>query len=335
MKNNKDYYQMLELTDDDKKLSSDEFNKKLKNNYRRLCKLYHPDKNPNNKEAEEQFKEVSEAYEHLSDADKKSKYDTFGHSKGRQQPDFSGFRFSRQQKVGEHMSLVINLTLEEFFTGVNKKYKYNRNDKCDDCKGHGGTGANNCGVCGGSGMILQTINTPIGQFNQAFPCNACEGVGLTYENTCNTCKGSGTKSIEEIVDLNVPHGVHENVTFVLAGKGHAVKGGECGDLHVRVMQIPHKIYTRVGNDLKMNLKLTYSQLVLGDKVEVTTIEGTKIRVTIPEHSDVGSNLRVTNKGLKAYKSENRGDIIISLGIDIPKQISETTRELLTKLKESI
>ena len=184
-------------------------------------------------------------------------------------------------------------------------------------------------------MVTQTINTPIGQFTQVFPCHVCDGIGLTYDNQCQTCNSSGLISSEETIEVDAPSGVQEGMTFVMKGKGHAIKNGTDGDLLINVMELPHKQYSRNGSDLKMNLKLTYSQLVLGDKIEVETIEGGKIRVTIPEHSDVGSTLRIQNKGLKSFNNDNRGDILVNLGISIPKQISETTKDLLIKLKDSI
>jgi molecular chaperone DnaJ len=233
------------------------------------------------------------------------------------------------------MNLSVKLTLEEIFTGVKKRYNYKHNAKCEVCNGHGGTEPRNCETCHGSGIVIRVLNTNIGQFRQPYPCPMCEGIGLKYAKGCEPCNNTGLSSIEETVEVDVPSGVQDGMTFIMPRKGHAIKGGEAGDLHITVMELPHKIYTRSGSDLKMKLKLTYSQLVLGDKVEIDTIEGGKIRVTIPEHTDVDTTLRAQNKGLKAYGKETRGDMVISLGISIPKQITETTRELLTKLKNSI
>lgn len=336
----KDYYKSLELSTEDKKLNGDEFKTKVKNNYRRLCKQYHPDKNPNNKEAEEIFKEISEAYSVLSDEEKRTKYDRYGRIDNRQQhyeDIFSHFGgMTKQHKVGEDMTLVIKLTLEEIFTGTKKKYKYSRNDKCGVCNGHGGTNSFTCETCNGHGSIVTSFNTPMGQFSQIISCQSCGGVGVKYENECETCKGNGVKKIEETIELDIPHGVVEGMVFIMVGKGQAIKGGETGDLHVRVMETSHKVFTRIGSgDLKMNLKLSYSQLVLGDKIDIETIDGNKIRVTIPEYSDVGNNLRIQNKGLKIYGKDVRGDLTITLGIDIPKQINEKTKKILEKLKEIV
>lgn len=325
----KDYYEVLGVS---KTASEDE----IKKSYRKLAKQYHPDKNPDDKEAETKFKEISEAYEHLSNQEKRNKYDQFGHNPGHQQQHynpFDGFRPERRVKVGETMSLVVKLTLEEIFTGTNKKYKYNRTEKCDDCHGHGGTNARNCGICNGNGYVMRMFNTPMGSITQMFPCQVCSGEGLVYEESCKTCNSTGLKTVEEVIDVNIPHGVMDGMRFVMAGKGHGVKGGETGDLHIVVSEIPHKVFTRSSSgDLKMNLKLTYTQLVLGDKVEVDMIDGGKIRVPIPEFSDVGNNLRIPKKGLKVFEKDSRGDLTITLGIDMPKELNESQREILSTLK---
>lgn len=329
----KDYYEILGVN---KNASSDE----IKKAYRTLAKEWHPDKNQNNKEAEEKFKEISEAYEHLSDTDKKAKYDRFGHaSSGNQgfhgEHPFADF-FRRQQaqdRVGQDMTLVLKLTMEEIYTGVKKRYKYKRNESCGGCSGHGGTGTKNCTSCGGSGVITRVIQTPVGYIQQSMSCNACEGVGTTYDVACKTCSGSGLTEKEETIDIDVPHGVFNGMTFVMQGKGHAIRSGKSGDLHIKVMELPHKVFTRVNDDLKMNLKLTYAQLVLGDKVEIETIDGGKIRVNIPPLSDVGNNLKIQNKGLKPYEAETRGDLIVNLTIKMPTSVSDSEKELLEKLKD--
>jgi molecular chaperone DnaJ len=325
----KDYYETLGLK---KGATSDE----IKKAYRKLVKKYHPDVNPNDKEAEELFKDVSSAYEVLSDTTKKTNYDQFGHNDMRNHhtsPFTYEHRIHRQERVGENMSLIIKLTLDEVYSGVNKRYKYNHADKCVTCDGHGGTDINNCSVCGGSGMAIQITNTPIGQMRMLVPCQTCDGIGLTYTHQCTDCHGHGITNIEETINVDIPHSVQEGMTFVMKGKGQAIKSGYNGDLHITVMILPHKDYVRNGNDLKIKLKLTYPQLVLGDKVEVNTIDGGKIRVTIPEHSDVGNDLRVKSKGLKFYGSDNRGDMVISLGIIIPKEITNEEKDILINLKK--
>jgi len=331
----KDYYEVLGV---EKTASADE----IKKAYRKLAKENHPDKNQGDTEAEERFKEISEAYEHLSDPTKKQKYDQFGHSKGNSFAEdfgFNGFnpfnpfgRREKQPRVGETLTLGLKLTLEEIYSGTKKTYKYNRQENCHDCGGAGGLEPHDCTNCQGTGEVSYSQRTNFGVFIQNMPCNICGGAGTTYDVSCKTCNGSGLKTVEEIVDVDIPHGVENNMTFVMEGKGNSIKNGTAGDLHIRIIEKQHELFTRVNNDLKLNLKLSYPQLVLGDKVEVGTIEGGKIRITIPPFSDVNTNLKIQNKGLKMFRGENRGDLIITLGVEIPKSITEEQRELLEKLK---
>lgn len=327
----KDYYSILGIK---KGATSDE----IKKAYRKLAKDNHPDKNPDNKEAEERFKLVNEANETLSNDEKRAHYDQFGNEKPQQRQQTHHthqYYHTPPVRVGENMVLTLRLTLDEIFTGTKKRYKYNRDEKCDSCNGHGGTNPVNCSICGGSGMVMHITNTPMGSFRQITICHTCSGLGLSYEISCTPCNGSGLKNIEEIIEVEIPFGVQEGTVFLYHGKGHAIKGGNTGDLHIKVSEIPHKIYTRSGIDLKMNLKLTYSQLVLGDKVEIDTIDGGKIRIIIPGYSDVGSNLKIQNKGLKTYQTGVRGDVLITLGITIPKSVSDETKNLLIKLNDLI
>lgn len=324
----KDYYTVLGVN---KASTSDE----IKKSYRKLAKELHPDKNPNNKEAEERFKEVSEAYEHLSDPVKKTKYDQFGHVSNNQQPSRHDFGHEMQVRRGEDMNLLIKLTLEELYTGIVKRYKYMRNEKCDTCDGHGGSDAQECTVCNGMGWVARLHNTPFGLISTSHTCRTCDGCGFINKNQCEPCKSSGLKSKEETIDITIPSGMHEGSPVYMEGKGHAVKNGITGNLNIHIQELPNKTYMRNGSDLKMTLKLSYAQLVLGDKVELDTIDGGKIRINIPELSDVGTNLKVQNKGMKHLNKETRGDLLITLGVNIPKQISDETRELLNKLKDSI
>jgi molecular chaperone DnaJ len=318
----KNYYEILGVS---KESSSDD----IKKAYRNLAKLYHPDKNPNNSEAEENFKQVSEAYETLSDPEKKNRYDNAER--------FSGFGFNntgrqRPIRVGEIIKLNVKLTLEEIFSGVKKTYKFKRNDICSSCDGHGGTDIITCSTCNGSGILVQTFNTPIGYIRQAIECPDCNGSGQTYKNKCDVCNGDGVNLVDETVEINVPYGVLDGATFIMGGKGHAIKSGRHGDLYIVINELPHHKFIRDGNNLKIKLNLSYPQLVLGDKVEVETIDGSRIRVNIPEFSQVDTNLKVIGKGMAEFKGSNRGDMIITLGVNIPKKIDDETRDVLEKLK---
>lgn len=324
----KDYYEVLGVG---KNASPEE----IKKAYRLLAKEYHPDKNQGSEEATDKFKEISEAYEVLSNSDKKSNYDRFGHGNNRenQNPFYEYFRRRHKPEiVGETISILIKLTLEEIYSGVKKTYTYNRNDSCNTCLGKGGLDSTECPTCQGNGSIISTIKTSVGTFQNQTTCHDCNGSGETYKTACESCSGSGLQSIEETVDVDIPSGVENNNMFVVQGKGNSVKNGRAGDLILKVVEKQHKVFTRIKNDLKMNLSLSYSQLVLGDKVEIETIDGGKIRVNIPEYSDVGTNLRVPTKGLKQFKENNRGDLIITLSINIPKELDEKTKELILALK---
>lgn len=329
----RDYYEILGL---EKTASANE----IKKAYRKLAKELHPDVNPNNKEAEEKFKEVSEAYEHLSDSDKKAKYDKFGHS---EEPMGHGFSyndvfnsFHKNVRFGQNLRVNIKLTLEEVFTGVKKNYRYNRNVSCTDCNGYGGHNVKKCSVCNGNGHILRVYKTAFGMIQQSEVCDTCFGEGTTYSDECGTCKGNGVVKQEEIAELEIPIGIEDGMQFSIRSKGNGIKAGEYGDLIVSITVLPHKTFVRNGNDLRMKLKLTYPQLVLGDKVDVETIEGSKIRINIHEFSDVDTTLKINGKGLKSWLNKGkRGDLLINLGVSIPKKIDERTKELIQELKEKL
>lgn len=327
----KDYYEVLGL-------KKDASEAEIKKAYRNLAKEFHPDKNPDNEAAKELFQQIQEAYENLSDKTKRARYDQFGHNAnniGKNQSAAS-YGYQKPVKRGAHVKLNVNLTLEEIYSGTSKKYKFKREAKCKSCHGYGGTELTDCTTCNGQGIILHTIRTPIGDFHQAMLCHDCEGLGQKIGKACSDCKGTGLERVEETIDLEVPHGIEDGTEFIFRGAGNAIKSGEYGDLIIKVTETVHKVFKRTSvGDLQMNLKLTYPQLVLGDKVDVETIDGGKIRITIPEHSDVGTNLRIQGKGMKPYKSETRGDLLVSLGISIPKQIGVSAKELLEKLKDAI
>jgi molecular chaperone DnaJ len=332
--NKRDYYEVLGLN---KNASADE----IKKAYRKLAKEHHPDKGGD----ENLFKEISEAYEVLSDETKKSKYDQFGHSNnnmGGHDDMFSGFndmfsQFFRQkqkrERFGDNLTLTVKLTLEEIFEGVKKKYNYNRNVSCGDCSGHGGSDSIQCPSCNGTGQIRHVNNTPFGFMEQISDCNVCNGIGTTFKTACNTCNGNGLNKKQEFVEVDIPSGIHNGMSFVMKGMGNAIKSGKAGDLIVNVIELPHKDFIRTGNDLKLNLKLQYHQLVLGDKVDINTIEGNAIRIPISEYSKIGQNLRVPFKGLKEMSTGKRGDLIVNLDIEMPSKLDDDIKDVIINLKE--
>jgi molecular chaperone DnaJ len=324
-----DYYDILGLSENDKNLDGEEFNKVLKKKYRELSKKYHPDKNEGDKEAEEKFKKISEAYNVLSSPEKRNNYD-----KNSSFNPFSNFNDLNQQIVfGPNITLSVKLSLEEIYTGVSKKYKYKRSINCEKCDGHGGKEKIACKKCYGMGKTINSHHTHMGHIQYITTCDECIGSGISYSDDCDSCDGTGLKNVEENIEFNVPHGVFSDMGFVMKGKSNSVKHGQSGDLIIKIIELPHKSFIRNGDDLKMTLKAKYSQLVLGDKIEIDTIDGNKIRVSIPEFSQVGSNLKVKNKGMKVFQQNTYGDLIISLDIEIPKQIDGETKNLIEELKK--
>lgn len=339
----KDYYKILGI-------NRDADSKTIKKAYRNLSKKYHPDVNPDNKESEEKFKDVASAYEVLSDETKKSNYDKFGNEEGNTGNPFGGngmgdifnqFGFGakgnpftrQQQKRGHDLVLNIKITLEEVHNGVIKKFKYRRDVQCEPCDGEGGTEKVDCPKCGGSGYQVFQQKTPMGVMRQMVDCDMCESTGKINKKTCETCSGKGVNNKEEYIEVKIPKGVTDGDTLSYIGMGHSVKGGSTGRLLVKILVTKHKEFIRNGNDLKYSLKLKYPQLVLGDKVEVPTIDGGKIRVTIPKLSKNGDSLRIVKKGLNS-KSNNEviGDMLINLDIDMPKKLKEGEEDLIKKLK---
>ena len=333
----KDYYEILEV---EKTASESE----IKKSYRKLSKKHHPDVGGN----EDKFKEIAEAYETLSDTQKKTNYDRYGHAgknMGGGNPFDNGFNMSDfmnnfnggqgrgRQKRGSDISFNIKITLEEVFNGITKKFKYNRTSACKDCNGEGGTDKEVCGTCNGRGFNIVQQVTPMGNFQAQQICSRCQGEGRVVKNVCKTCNGAGVSYKEETVSVELPRGISENERLKYTGMGNAVKGGIPGSLIIKVSLLKHNNFEINGNDLKYNLKLSYPQLILGDKVKVPTIEGGEIMVDIPKYSIPGDNLRINKKGLYKLNTDIRGNMIIVLDIEIPNNIEGEELELIKKLKK--
>jgi len=337
MSDKRDYYEVLGVSKD----SSD---KEIKTAYRKQAIKYHPDKNPDDPESEDKFKECAEAYEVLSNTEKKDNYDTHGFS-GPQRGGMSGFdmndifsqfgerKQSMRIKRGQNLRLNISLSLEDIYSGITKKFKYNRMTSCEPCSGHGGTGSKTCGTCKGAGAVIAHQQTAFGLMQSRMTCPECDGERTTIEVNCTTCVGLGVVEEEATVDVTIPHGIKNGEGVGIAHMGHAIKGGVYGELHVIITQNNHKQYTRNVNDLRCKTSIPYHDLVLGVKLDVNTIEGKTIRVTIPKFSKVGDNLRIQSKGMKISESNVRGDMILELEVDIPTEISDEEKELLEKLKK--
>ncbi len=333
----KDYYDVLGISK-----GSNESD--IKKAYRKLAKEKHPDVGGD----ENEFKEIAEAYEVLSNPDKKRDYDAYGH-KGKPMGNgfggmnmedlFRDFGFGgnftqnrSRPRFGQDLRINIPVTLEDIFNGVSKTIKYNRNGSCTSCNSAGGHDITTCPTCQGQGSVVQHVRTPMGVMQSIETCPTCQGQGTTYAVQCNVCQGQGIQRGEQEVTIDIPAGIYDGAILQYNGMGNAIKNGSAGKLIINITEVVHKSYVRQGNDLKYNLKLPYPKLVLGDKVEIPTIDGGIIKIHVPEYSKTGDNLRINSKGMRHLQSDVRGDMYVVLDVDFPKKINEEERELLNKLK---
>jgi molecular chaperone DnaJ len=329
---NKDYYEILGVG-----RNADE--SEIKKAYRKLSKEYHPDLNPDNKEAEEKFKSIAEAYSVLSDKEKKLNYDRFGNTDGSTNP-FAGMNmddilssfYSNTNKrtiKGGDIRINVKLTLEEMYNGVQKKVIYKKLSKCEPCGGKGGETIN-CGTCNGIGMVTQTQNTPFGKIQSTVQCPYCSGSGSIISKKCGTCSGNGVNGKDIPFDFELPKGVMDGEMLRVFGMGNSVRNGIDGDLLINIIEVPHEKFKRVGLDIHQKINLTYKDLVLGnDSVEVDTMDN-KIRFKIGSGTKVGTMLRVPNKGF--VREGLNGDMLLEIWLDIPTNIDEEEKEKINLLK---
>lgn len=354
----RDYYEVLGVS----KNATDE---ELKKAYRKLAIKYHPDKNPGDKEAEEKFKEAAEAYDVLSNKEKRARYDQFGHA-GSQQGfggGFGGFSMEdifsqfgdifggrggfggfggfgggsgRRVNRGSDLRIKVKLTLEEIAKGTSKTLKIPTMVQCSHCNGTGaknGTAFSTCSTCHGSGTIVRTQQTILGQMQTQSTCPTCNGTGKTITEKCSHCN-EGVNREESTVNFNIPAGVSEGMTIQLQGKGNAPRhGGVNGDLLVVIEEIPHPDLIRDENDVIYNLVLDIPTAVLGGSVEVPTISG-KARVKIAPGTQPGKILRLRGKGLPSPNGYGTGDQLINIMVYIPEEINNDEKNIFEKLKES-
>ena len=368
MSNKRDYYEVLGVN---KNATDDE----LKKAYRKLAKKYHPDANPNNKaEAEAKFKEVNEAYENLSDPQKRRMYDQFGHdgpqgfgggqNGGYYSYSTSGFdgfdgfddifssffgggfgggRTSSRQNArsykGEDIRVNIDLTFEESFLGVKKEIALHRYEKCEKCSGTGakpGTSPKKCGKCNGTGKIKQMQNIIFAQIQTEVPCPDCHGTGEIIEEPCIDCKGKGKIRKQVKLDIEIPAGIADNQTIVVRGKGNVgEKGAQNGDVYVTVHVKKHSIYTREGKNVYCEIPITITQATLGAEIEIPMVDGSKERVKVPEGTQTGTKFAIRNKGFKSLNSNTYGDFIYNLIVQTPKKLTKEQRELLVELAKTM
>lgn len=361
----RDYYEVLEVS---RNASAEE----IKKAYRKKALKYHPDKNPGDKEAENKFKEAAEAYEVLGNAEKRQRYDQFGHagvggasgggfgSGGMTMDDifshfgdifgggfgsfgggFGGFGTSSRggQRVnkGSNLRVKVKLTLKEIANGVEKKIKVRKYVPCEYCNGTGaenGTAYSTCSTCGGTGRVTRVANTLLGQMQTRSTCPTCGGEGKTITKKCPHCNGDGVIRKEEIVTINIPAGVEEGMQLSVSGKGNAARrGGINGDLLVHIEEEKHPELIRDGNNLIYNLQLSIPDAILGTAAEIPTVEG-KVKVKIEPGTQPGKILRLRGKGLPEVNSYHQGDLLVRINVWIPADLSKDEKKLMEKMKES-
>ncbi len=355
----RDYYEVLGVG---KGASDDE----IKKAYRKLAKKYHPDLNKDNPDAEVKFKEAAEAYEVLSDSEKRSRYDQFGHAGvdpnagyggGGYGGGFGGFdmgdifenifggggfgggRSRRNGPVrGNDIQQAIELTFEEAAFGCKRKISIIRSENCEECGGSGakkGTSPVTCSKCNGTGQMRTVQNTPFGQFASTTTCNACGGRGTTISDPCPKCNGSGHVRKPRELEVNIPAGIDHGQTVSVRGQGEAgLRGGPAGDLLITVYIKKNSVFTRDGNNVYVDVPITFVQATLGCEIEIPTIDG-KVMQKIPEGTQHGTKFRLRDKGIPSIRNGARGDQYVRIIVEIPKNLTARQREILEEFaKES-
>lgn len=361
----RDYYEILGL---DKNATAAE----VKKAYRKLALKYHPDKNPDDKEAEEKFKEAAEAYEVLSDADKKAKYDRFGHAGmggaaggggfggGMSMDDifsqfgdifggagfggFSGFGGGgggdpRRRRVnrGSNIRVKVSLNLKDIVNGVEKKIKVKKYVKCGSCEGsgaEGNSGFSTCDTCKGSGQVNRVTNTFLGQMQTTSSCPKCGGDGKIITDKCNTCHGDGIVKEDETIELKIPAGVEDGMQLSVSGKGNmGARNGVPGDLIVLVEEEEHPQLKRDGSNILFDLYISFADAILGTEVMVPTVNG-KAKIKIEPGTQGGKVLRLRNKGIPDINGYRTGDQLVNVNIWTPQKLSKEEKEAVEKLRDS-
>jgi len=358
----RDYYEILEVP---KSASKEE----IKKAYRQKALQYHPDKNPGDKTAEDKFKEAAEAYEILSDDNKKARYDQFGHAGvsgasgfggggmsmddifshfGDIFSDMGGFGFSsfggfggRQQSQrmsrGSNLRVKVKLSLPEIAQGTEKKLKLKKYITCKSCSGtgaEGNSGHSTCNACNGTGQITRITNTILGRMQTSSVCGNCGGSGKVITRKCTACYGEGIVQDEELVTVKIPAGVTEGMQLNISGRGNAARrGGINGDLIVVIEEEPHTELVRDGNDLIYPLFVSIPDAALGTTVEIPTIDG-KVKIKVEQGTQPGKILRLRGKGIPEVNGYSRGDLLVTVNVWIPRDVSREERSILERLSTS-
>lgn len=359
----RDYYEVLGVQ---RNASADE----IKKSYRKLALQFHPDRNPNNKDAEDKFKEATEAYEVLSEQQKRQRYDQFGHQGMRGGADYQSYNdvndifthfgdifggggggifeemFGGQQRrrgprstgdPGSDLRIRLKLTLEEIAAGVEKKVKIKKWKSCTTCNGNGakpGSSRSTCPQCQGSGELRQVSRSMFGQFVNITACAFCGGTGQIIKEKCNPCDGEGREQGESTIKINVPAGVSEGNYMTLQGQGNAGRrGGQAGDVIVEFTEDKHNSFIRNGDDVIYTALISYPDAVLGADIEVPTLTG-KSKIKIDSGTMPGKMLRLKDKGIPHLNAYGRGDQLIQIQIWVPHKINSREKELLKELSDS-
>ena len=355
MADKRDYYEVLGVA---KGATDDE----LKKAYRQLAKKYHPDLNPGDKEAEAKFKEVNEAYEVLSDKEKRARYDQFGHAgvdpnfgggAGGGNPFQGGFDFTdifdsffggfgggsrranpNAPRRGSDVQANIAISFEEAAKGCKKTVTYSQIETCADCHGTGaaaGTSPKTCEHCHGTGQVRINQRTPFGVVQSSQTCDRCGGTGKIVETPCKTCDGKGRVRRHKSIEITVPAGIDDEQILNVGGKGNAgVNGGPNGDLHVYVSVRPHPIFERRGNDVWCEMPITFTQAALGADVEVPTLDG-KVSYHVHDGTQPGDVFRLKGKGIQGLGSRMRGDQYVQVTVEVPRNVTREQKDLLRRL----
>lgn len=360
----RDYYEVLGVS---KNASKEE----IKKAYRQKALKYHPDKNPGDKEAENNFKEAAEAYEVLRDDEKRARYDRYGHAGigaqngfggagGMTMEDifasfgdifgdafggfgsfggFGGGRGRQQRRVnkGSNLRVKVKLNLKEIAKGAEKKIKVNKYVSCTACGGTGAADSNSyttCNTCHGSGQVTRITNTLLGQMQSTSTCPTCGGEGKIITKKCNTCFGEGIVKDQEIIKINIPAGVEKGMQMTVTGKGNAARrGGVPGDLLVMIDEEEHPELHREGKDLIYNLYVSVPEAILGTQVEIPTIES-KVKIKIEQGTQPGKILRLRGKGLPEVNGYGRGDLLVNVNVWIPKTVTGEEQKIIEKMINS-
>jgi len=365
MAEKRDYYEVLGL----KKGATEA---EIKKAFRKKAMEFHPDKNPGDKAAEENFKAVNEAYSVLSDPEKKNRYDKFGHAGVDPNAGFGGAGggfsggaggfggfedifdmfggmfgggrsgFGQQRNTGpmrgRDLQKNITITFEEAASGVKKDIKLNKYVECPKCHGTGaapGTAKKTCPKCGGSGEVHTVQRTPFGQFQSVSPCDECNGTGKIIETPCPGCSGTGRVKKDITISVKIPAGVDNDSVITIKGQGEpGINGGPAGDLYVVLSVRPHKIFRRSGSDLNLEIPITFEQAALGDEIVVPSMEG-KLSYKIPAGTQPGTVFRLKGKGLPSTRSGRKGDLYVKVMLEVPVKLSGKQKKAIEEMGKAV